>query len=111
MSTTTLTVGEKIMSITRLINPQALTAMYGAIPSFVGAEVLEVVFNQDGPSIFVRFMIRGQPKKQPARWPDVYDVVYVQISFGAAEVLRFSRWGRSNIILEASNCLGDDRED
>ncbi|WP_153788840.1 Imm50 family immunity protein [Pseudomonas sp. EMN2] len=98
------------MSVVRFMNPQALTSMYGGVPSFVGAEVLEVVFKQDGPSIFVRFMTKEKPLKKPSRWPSVYDVVHVQISFGAVEALSFSKWGRENIVLETSGFLLDGRE-
>ncbi|WP_194790311.1 Imm50 family immunity protein [Pseudomonas sp. UFMG81] len=98
------------MSITRLMNPQALTAMYGGIPSFIGTEVLEISFTQDGPSVSVRFMTKEKPIKKPARWPNTYDVVHMQISFGTIEVSRFSKWGRSNLVLEISSQLMDDRE-
>ncbi|WP_200626898.1 Imm50 family immunity protein [Pseudomonas sp. LAM2023] len=98
------------MNITRFMNPQALTAMYGDIPSFVGAEALSVVFSQDGPSVFVKFMMKGKPLKKPARWPSVFDVVYVEISFGAAEIVGFSKWGRSNVVSEILACLMDGRE-
>ncbi|WP_410478593.1 Imm50 family immunity protein [Pseudomonas sp. zfem004] len=58
---------------------------------FVGAEVLEVIFKQDGPSIFVRFMTKEKPLRKLSRWPSLYDVVHVQISFGAVEGLIFSK--------------------
>lgn len=98
------------MSVVRFMNPQALTAMYDGIPSFVGTEVLEVVFKQDGPSIFVRIMTKEKPLKKPSKWPGIYDVVHLQISFGAVEVLNFSKWGRDNIVLEASGYPLDGRE-
>ncbi|MEN5240362.1 MULTISPECIES: Imm50 family immunity protein [Pseudomonas] len=98
------------MSFVRFVNPQALTVIYDEVPSFVGAEVLEVIFKQDGPSIFVRFMTKEKPLRKPSRWPSLYDVVHMQISFGAVEGLSFSKWGRDNVVLEASGFLMDGRE-
>lgn len=99
------------MGVIRLLNSQALTALYDGVPSFVGAEVLEVVFNPGGPSLSVRFMMAGKPENPPAKWPKTYDVVYVGVSFGAVAVLGFSGWGTSNVVSMLSTCSLQDREE
>ncbi|MFJ4346143.1 Imm50 family immunity protein [Pseudomonas sp. NPDC089401] len=92
------------------MNSQALTNLYGGLPSFEGAELIEIKFNRDGPAVEVRLIISEKPAKQPAKWPKNYDVVYISLSYGAVKDLSVSHWGTKNIIKKAICVSLQDRE-
>ncbi|WP_175700552.1 immunity 50 family protein [Burkholderia ambifaria] len=85
---------------TKVMNPQAITSIYGEFPSLIGAELTEVRVARDEPRISIRFATGRRPIKHPARWPQNYDEIYIEISFVAVSDFSFCQWGYKNIVEE-----------
>lgn len=83
---------------TRLMNPQAITSMYGEFPSFSGSELADVHVKRDEPRLSVKLITKEKPKACPDRWPKDYDVVHIELSFIGVSRLSFSQWGHENIV-------------
>lgn len=94
--------------IQRIMNPQALTALYGSDAPLDGAEIVEVQLKRDEPRLSMRIMITQKPLSQPNRWPKDYDVVYLSLSFIGASGLSIAEWGHDNIIAAFVSTVADD---
>jgi hypothetical protein len=94
---------------TKVMNPQAITSIYGEFPSHIGAELTEVRVARDEPRISVRFATERRPIKHPARWPQNYDEIYIGISFVGVYDFSFFQWGQKNIVEEVDLKDIDDR--
>lgn len=81
----------------KFLNPQALTSIFGNIPLFEGAELLDIQLKRDGPILFMTLMTKEEVKIKPKRW-DHWDVVYIQLSFLTIRNLDIKGWGNDNII-------------
>lgn len=84
----------------KIMNPQAITSIYGEFPSLVEAELTEVRVARDEPRISIRVATKRKPIKPPVRWPQNFDEVYIGISFIGVSDFSFCQWGRENIIDE-----------
>ncbi|AJK50763.1 immunity 50 family protein [Burkholderia plantarii] len=84
--------------IQRIMNPQALTALYGNDAPLAGASIVEVQLKRDEPRLSMRIMITQKPLSQPNRWPKDYDVVYINLSFIGVSGLSIGEWGHDNIV-------------
>ncbi|WP_247682130.1 immunity 50 family protein [Burkholderia sp. Tr-862] len=93
----------------KIMNPQAITSIYGEFPSLVEAELTEVRVARDEPRISIRVATKRKPIKQPARWPQNFDEVYIEISFIGVSDFSFCQWGRENIVDEVDLKDIDDR--
>ncbi|MDS0794830.1 immunity 50 family protein [Burkholderia pseudomultivorans] len=93
--------------IQRIMNPQALTALYGSDVPLDGAEIVEVRLGRDEPRLSVRIMTARKPLSPPSRWPTDYDVVYLNLSFIGASDLSLEGWGRDNVIATFSSTVTD----
>jgi len=85
---------------TRLMNPQALTTMYGKFPLLSGTELTEVHIKQDEPRVSIKLITQEKPTTCPKRWPKEYDEVFIGLSFIGVRHLSFSDWGHENIVDE-----------
>ncbi|UEP35151.1 immunity 50 family protein [Burkholderia ambifaria] len=94
---------------TKVMNPQAITSIYGVFPSLVGAELTEVRVARDEPRISIRLATGQKPTKHPTRWPQNYDEVYIGISFVGVCDFSFFQWGQKNIVEEVDLKDMDDR--
>lgn len=47
-----------MISLQRITNHQALTAIFGEIPTFVHSEVLDVQLKRDGPTLSIRLLTK-----------------------------------------------------
>ncbi|MBR8347520.1 immunity 50 family protein [Burkholderia ambifaria] len=94
---------------TKVMNPQAITSIYGEFPSLIGAELTEVRVARDEPRISVRFATERRPIKHPVRWPQNYDEIYIGISFIGVCDFSFFQWGQKNIVEEVDLKDIDDR--
>ncbi len=92
----------------RVMNPQALTSLYGDFPSFDGAELIVANFRCDDPLLSVKFVTRDKPKVSPKRWPDHYDEVIIELSFIGVSRLLLRNWGCKNLIDRFELKLVDD---
>lgn len=81
----------------KFMNPQAMTQIFGEIPQFKNAEIMNVDLNRDGPTLFIRLMTKDSVKNTPKRWRD-FDVVYVELSFIGVTDLKINHLGNNNII-------------
>jgi hypothetical protein len=92
----------------RVMNPQALTSLYGDFPSFDGAELIGANFRCDDPLLTVKLVTRDKPKVSPKRWPDHYDEIIIEISFIGVSRLLLRSWGYKNSIDRFELTLVDD---
>ncbi|UAC48797.1 immunity 50 family protein [Bacillus aquiflavi] len=83
----------------KFLNPQALTNIFGKIPTFEKAELLDIQLNRDGPILSMRLMTKDQVKIKPKRW-NKWDVVYIELFFFSIRNLEISRFGTNNLINE-----------
>ncbi|OYN65580.1 immunity 50 family protein [Bacillus safensis] len=81
----------------KFMNPQAMTQIFGGIPHFKNAEIMNVDLNRDGPTLFIRLMTKDSVKNKPKRWGN-FDVVYVELSFIGVTDLKINHLGNNNII-------------
>ena len=93
--------------IQRIMNPQALTVLYGSEAPLDGAEILEVQLKRDEPRLSVRIMTTQKPVSQPNRWPKDYDVVYLSLSFIGVSGLSIGGWGYDNIVASFVSTVAD----
>lgn len=82
----------------RVMNPQALTSLYGNFPSLEGSELIAVNFRRDDPLLTAKFATTRKPTVSPKRWPQHYDEVIIEFSFIAVDRLSFREWGHRNSI-------------
>jgi len=100
---------QEMNTTTKVMNPQAITSIYGEFPSLVGTELTEVRVARDEPRISIRLATGKKPTKHPTRWPQNYDEVYIGISFIGVSDLSFCQWGCKNIVDEVDLKDIDDR--
>ncbi|MEK4050507.1 immunity 50 family protein [Bacillus sp. FSL K6-2839] len=81
----------------KFMNLQAMTQIFGEIPQFKNAEIMNVDLNRDGPTLFIRLMTKDSVKNKPKRWGN-FDVVYVELSFIGVTDLKINHLGNNNII-------------
>ncbi|MGR8013584.1 immunity 50 family protein [Bacillus sp. RM3] len=81
----------------KFMNPQAMTQIFGEIPQFKNAEIMNVDLNRDGPTLFIRLMTKDSVKNKPKRWGN-FDVVFVELSFIGVTDLKINHLGNNNII-------------
>lgn len=81
----------------KFMNPQAMTQIFGEIPQFKNAEIMNVDLNRDGPTLFIRLMTKDSVKNKPKRWGN-FDVVCVELSFIGVTDLKINHLGNNNII-------------
>ncbi|GMG92742.1 immunity 50 family protein [Cupriavidus metallidurans] len=93
--------------IQRIVNPQALTALYGSEVPLVGAEIVEVHLKRDEPRLSVRIMTTRKPLSQPNRWPKDYDVVYLGLSFIGVSGISIDGWGHDNMVATFESTITD----
>ena len=82
----------------RVMNPQALTSLYGDFPSLDGSEFIGANFRCDDPLLTAKFVTTKKPKITPKRWPQYYDEVIIELSFIGVNHLSFREWGYQNSI-------------
>lgn len=82
----------------RLMNPQALTSLYGDFPSLDGSEFIGANFRCDDPLLTAKFVTKKKPRISPKRWPQPYDEVIIELSFIGVDRLSFREWGYKNLI-------------
>lgn len=55
------------MNYSKVMNPQALTSMYGEVPDFAGSEISEINFKRDEPRVSIKFLTQNNLEKvQPS---------------------------------------------
>lgn len=96
------------MNYSKVMNPQALTSMYGEVPDFAGSEISEINFKRDEPRVSVKFLTQNKLRKSPAKWPEKYDQVCIELSFIGSSCVSFSEWGHANVVCEISFDVVDD---
>lgn len=82
----------------KIMNPQAIAALYGYFLSFKNSELLDLKLRRDEPCLSIRLQTLEIPIKSPSRWPDRYDVVYIDLSFIAISDLQIKEWGYHNVL-------------
>ncbi|WP_242213114.1 immunity 50 family protein [Bacillus cereus group sp. BfR-BA-01383] len=81
----------------KILNPQALINIFGKVPEFEGAELLDVRLKRDGPTLVIQLMTKETVEHKPKRW-NKWDVIYVEISFFTIRNLIIENLGTENII-------------
>ncbi|OAK39266.1 immunity 50 family protein [Bacillus wiedmannii] len=81
----------------KILNPQALISIFGKVPKFEDAELLEVCLKRDGPTLVTQLMTKENVEHKPKRWNN-WDVIYVEISFFTISNLTIENLGTENII-------------
>ncbi len=87
-----------MINISKILNPQAITGIFGEMPDFIGSEILELRLKRDGPTLFINLMIKQPVKTVPKRWPEKWDVIYVEFSFIGIRSLHINDWMNNNLI-------------
>lgn len=81
----------------KILNPQTLISIFGKVPKFEEAELLEVCLKRDGPTLVIQLMTNENVEHKPKRWNKL-DVIYVEISFFTIRNLIIENLGTENII-------------
>ncbi|EOP09773.1 MULTISPECIES: immunity 50 family protein [Bacillus] len=81
----------------KILNPQTLISIFGKVPKFEEAELLEVCLKRDGPTLVIQLMTNENVEHKPKRW-NKWDVIYVEISFFTIQNLIIENLGTENII-------------
>ncbi|HDR3492952.1 TPA: immunity 50 family protein [Bacillus wiedmannii] len=81
----------------KILNPEALISIFGKVPKFEDAELLEVCLKRDGPTLVTQLMTKENVEHKPKRWNN-WDVIYVEISFFTIRNLTIESLGTENII-------------
>ncbi|MGG0542637.1 Imm50 family immunity protein [Priestia aryabhattai] len=83
----------------RIMNPQAVTGIFGRMPMFNNSELLSVQIKRDGPTLFIQLSTKEIVKNKPKRW-DEWDIVYIEMSFLGVKELEINSFGTINEIEE-----------
>jgi Immunity protein 50 len=86
-----------MVSSNRLLNPQAITGIFGRMPLLKGSELLTLQMKRDGPSLYIQIDTKETIEKKPVRW-DEWDIVYIEISFWGVKDLEIHSFGTFNEI-------------
>lgn len=77
----------------RLVNPEALRALYGKVPDPIDVRIRSVNLNWRGPALTIRLDLPFFPKSAPQEWVDAEaDRVQCHFRFLAVEELSLSGW-------------------
>lgn len=63
----------------KIMNPQALTGIFGCVPAFIGSELMDIRIRSFKRTIVIQLMTTQPVQNKPKRW-DKWDVVYIEIS-------------------------------
>lgn len=86
-----------MVNTNRLMNPQAITGIFGRMPLFKGSQLLTLQMKRDGPSLYIQIGTKETVEKKPLRW-DEWDIVYIEISFWGGKDLKIQSFGTFNAI-------------
>jgi Immunity protein 50 len=86
-----------MVSSNRLMNPQAITGIFGRMPLLKRSELLTLQMKRDGPSLYIQIGTKETIEKKPVRW-DEWDIVYIEISFWGVNDLEIHSFGTFNEI-------------
>jgi hypothetical protein len=81
-----------------ILNPQALTSLYGEFPSFIGGFIHFVKLARDDPRISINIQLDKLPERRPAKWGSACNSVYIELSFIGVSSLKINDWHGSNVI-------------
>lgn len=76
----------------KFMNPQAIINIFGSMPNFTDAELMNVELNRDGPCLFVRLMTKEFVENKPKHWGK-WDVVYIEMYFIGVQDLLIKNLG------------------
>ncbi len=63
----------------KIMNPQALSSIFGCIPDFIGSELMDIQIRTFKRTIIIQLMTTQAVENKPKRW-DKWDVVYIEMS-------------------------------
>lgn len=86
-----------MINSSRIMNPQAITGIFGSMPMFNDSELLNVQIKRDGPTLFIQLSTKEIVKNKPKRWSE-WDIVYVEMSFLGVRELEINSFGTINEI-------------
>lgn len=86
-----------MINSSRIMNAQAITGIFGRMLTFNGSELLNVQIKRDGPTLFIELSTKEMVKNKPKRW-NVWDIVYVEMSFFGVRELEINSFGTMNEI-------------
>lgn len=86
-----------MINSSRIMNPQAITGIFGSMPMFNDSELLNVQIKRDGPTLFIQLSTKEIVKNKPKRWSE-WDIVYVDMSFFGVRELEINSFGTINEI-------------
>ncbi|MBA4536060.1 hypothetical protein H1Z61_02625 [Bacillus aquiflavi] len=86
-----------MISEMKIINPQALTSIFGCIPRFNGSEILEVQLKRNIPIMLLTFMTKEIVQNKPKHWR-AWNVIYVKMSFYPVHDIVMNGFGTNNFI-------------
>lgn len=86
-----------MINSSRIMNPQAITGIFGRMPMFNDSELLNVQIKRDGPTLFIQLSTKEIVKNKPKRWSE-WDIVYVEMSFFGVRELEINSFGTINEI-------------
>ena len=83
----------------KIMNPKALTNIFGILPDFIGSELMDIRIKSFRRTMFIQLMTTQPVQAKPKRW-DKWDVIYVEISLGDIRNLVINGDVRSNSIIQ-----------
>lgn len=81
----------------KIMNVQSLKGIFGKCPNFLGAEIMNVEINRDGPAMKIKIMTNEEVINKPKRWTD-FNVVYIELLIVGVSNLKINGLGTNNII-------------
>jgi hypothetical protein len=63
----------------KIMNPQALTNIFGIMPDFIGSELMDIRIKSFKRTLVIQLMTNQPVQNKPQRW-EKWDVIYIEIS-------------------------------
>ncbi len=93
---------KKVNDYQKILNPQALLALYGDFSPLSDSEVLEILLKRDEPRVSIKLMTEKRPRNPPARLARAYDVIYLGVSYLGVKKLVATDWDHQNTVSRLS---------
>jgi len=90
----------------RLMNPQAISSLFEAVPVLNCVRIKKLIISEVGPQLSIHIDLPRFPDFPPEKWFGMaYNKVHIQLDLFEISSLRISGWGVTNI---ASVEISDD---
>lgn len=82
-----------------ILNPKTIESFYSRAPSLLGVRILEIMLQENGPTICLRIDLNDFPDKIPKKWLfNGFNQAQIKIRFSGIIRLEISGWATDNIV-------------